>query len=209
MQKEILYGIIGLLIGALATTYVASNAFNSNNRGMMNMMGMRTGIMNMMGENLDKHFIEEMIPHHQDAITMADTALLKAEHKEIKTLASNIKKSQSAEITKMQSWYKDWYGSDVPQDNDDDHDADEGMMGQMHGGMMGNNTDTTTLESAANFDKAFIEEMIPHHQMAVMMANMLIQGTSRPEMKKLAQDIITAQTKEINEMRQWYVAWEY
>ena len=49
--------------------------------------------------------------------------------------------------------------------------------------------------------------MIPHHQMAVMMANMLASSTNRPEMKKLAQDIIIAQTKEINQMREWYKAW--
>lgn len=208
MKKEVLYGIVGLVIGVLVATYVASNAFNTNNQGMMTMMGMQTT--GSMRSNLDSHFIEQMIPHHEDAITMATLAEKKAEHQEIKTLAANIKKSQSAEIAKMQNWYKDWYGADVPQANDDDQNhADEGMMGQMHGGMMGNDTDTKSLENATNFDKAFIEEMIPHHQMAVMMANMLLQGTSRPEMKKLAQDIISAQTKEINQMRQWYTAWGY
>jgi uncharacterized protein (DUF305 family) len=76
-------------------------------------------------------------------------------------------------------------------------------------GMMGDETDITGLEKAGDFDKAFIDEMIPHHQMAVMMAQMLKSGTRRPEMIKLAEDIITAQTKEINEMRQWYKNWTY
>lgn len=76
-------------------------------------------------------------------------------------------------------------------------------------GMMGNETDMTRLQNASDFDRAFIEEMIPHHQMAVMMANMLLASTDRPEMKKLAEDIITAQTKEINEMREWAKAWGY
>ncbi|MBI1863477.1 DUF305 domain-containing protein [Candidatus Microgenomates bacterium] len=207
MQKELLYGMIGLLVGVLVTTYVASNAFNTNNRGMMNMMGIRSNT--SMGNNLDRHFIEQMIPHHQDAITMADSALVKAEHTEIKTLAANIKKTQSAEITLMRTWYKTWYGTDVPQDADDEAGSGSQMMGQMHGGMMGDNTDAKNLENAPNFDKAFIEEMIPHHQMAVMMANMLLGGTQRPEMKKLAQDIITAQTAEISQMRQWHTAWGY
>lgn len=207
MKKELLYGIIGLGVGVLVTTYVASNAFNTNNRGMMNMMGIRSNT--SMGNNLDRHFIEQMIPHHQDAITMADSALVKAEHTEIKSLAATIKKTQSAEITTMKNWYKTWYGTDVPQDADDEVESGSGMMGQMHGGMMGNNTDAQNLENAPNFDKAFIEEMIPHHQMAVMMANMLLGGTQRPEMKKLAQDIITAQTKEITQMRKWYTDWGY
>ena len=83
------------------------------------------------------------------------------------------------------------------------------MMGTrgMHMGMMGNETDVKRLEQAADFDKAFIEEMIPHHQMAVMMASMLKQGTQRPEMRQLADDIISAQTREIDQMRQWYDAW--
>ena len=214
MNKEILYGIVGLFIGVLITVFVASNAVNKSNTGMMRMMGMHTQINNtqngngMMGSSLDRHFIEQMIPHHKDAITMADIALQKAQHQVIKTLATNIKTGQSAEITKMEGWYKNWYGTDVPQDTDDTSSG-IGMMGQMHGGMMGNNTDTTSLENATNFDKAFIEEMIPHHQMAVMMANMLLQGTTRPEMKQLAKDIITAQTKEINQMRQWYSDWGY
>lgn len=208
MQKEVLYGLIGLLVGAVITTYVASNAINTNNQGMMSMMGVRAN--NLMHRNLDRHFIEQMIPHHEDAITMAKVAETKAQHQEIRALAANIKTSQSAEITKMQSWYKEWYGTDVPQDNDDDENGfGHGMMGQMHGGMMGDRTDTTILENATDFDKAFIEEMIPHHRMAVMMANMLLQGTNRPEMKKLAQDIISAQTKEINQMRKWYTAWGY
>ena len=79
----------------------------------------------------------------------------------------------------------------------------------MHMGMMGNDTDMARLENAADFDKVFIEEMIPHHQMAVMMANMLLSGTNRAEMKQLAENIITSQTKEINDMRSWYRIWGY
>ena len=75
--------------------------------------------------------------------------------------------------------------------------------------MMGDETDISKLEQSENFDKAFIEEMIPHHQMAVMMATMLKNSTQRPEMKKLADNIISTQTKEINEMRQWYQSWGY
>src|SRR3989304_5404766 len=56
-------------------------------------------------------------------------------------------------------------------------------------------------------DAHFIEQMIPHHEMGVMMAQMLSRSTSRSEMKQLAENIISAQTKEINQMRKWYRAW--
>jgi uncharacterized protein (DUF305 family) len=209
MNKEIFYGIIGLLVGIFITIVVASNAVNNNNTSIMRMMGF--GNMqgfNQKSEALDAHFIEQMIPHHEDAITMAKIAQTKAKKQEIKQLANNIIDSQSKEINKMKMWYRDWYGKDVPTDSDvmNQH----GMMGgsTMHMGMMDDETDMTRLEQADDFDKAFIEEMIPHHQMAVMMASMLKDGTQRPEMKKLAEDIISAQTKEIDEMRGWYNEWK-
>lgn len=209
-RDPLLYGIIGALIGGAVIWFLTISAINNNRYGMMQMMGIRSQNNNstnktMMGTNIDQLFIEQMIPHHQNAISMANIALQKAQHQEIKTLSTNIKTSQSAEITKMKNWYKDWYGSDVPQDDDDN----ASRTGMMRGGMMVNNTDTSTLENSSNFDKSFIEEMIPHHQMAVMMANMLLRSTNRPEMKQLARDIISAQTKEINEMRQWYIDWGY
>lgn len=209
-RDPLLYGIIGALIGGAVIWFLTMTAINSNQYGMMQMMGIRSQNSNqtsrtMMGNSIDQTFIEQMIPHHQNAISMADIALQKAQHQEIKTLSTDIKRSQSAEITKMKNWYKDWYGSAVPQDDDNNVSG----TGMMRGGMMGNNTDTSTLENSSNFDKSFIDEMIPHHQMAVMMANMLLRSTSRPEMKQLARNIISAQTKEINEMRQWYIDWRY
>lgn len=213
-QKEsLLYGVIGVVIGSVLVWFLTMSVINTNSFVLMQMMGIRYQRNNtqtgngMMSRNIDQIFIEQMIPHHKSAISMADIALEKAQHQEIKMLATNIKTSQSAEITKMEGWYKAWYGSDVPQDNDE-NTSRTGMMGQSRG-MMGNNADTKTLENASNLDKTFIEEMIPHHQMAIMMANMLLRSTTRSEMRQLAQDIISAQTKEINEMRQWYSDWGY
>lgn len=79
--------------------------------------------------------------------------------------------------------------------------------GMMNMGMMGDSTDIETLKTAKPFDKEFIEQMIPHHQMAIMMATMLLRGTNRQEMKTLGQNIIDAQSREIEEMRSWYRSW--
>ena len=153
---------------------------------------------------MDKHFIEQMIPHHDGAIAMAKLALQKAKRPEIKTLATAIIAAQTAEIQSMNGWYQEWFGSTVPKVN-------TGMMG---GGMMsqsgmhmGGQEDMTKLENATDFDRAFIEEMIPHHQLAIMMANMLQSGTNRPEMQQLAKNIISSQSKEIQQMQAWYVQW--
>ena len=153
---------------------------------------------------IDAHFIEQMIPHHEDAITMANLALTRAQHPEITALANDIIRTQAAEIDQMKQWYASWFGREVS-NLSTAMGHGEGMM--MQGGMMGNATDMNSLENAELFDQAFIEQMIPHHQMAVMMAQMLLASTNRPEMKQLAENIVSAQTAEINQMRDWYQTW--
>ncbi|MBW4519123.1 MAG: DUF305 domain-containing protein [Scytolyngbya sp. HA4215-MV1] len=59
----------------------------------------------------------------------------------------------------------------------------------------------------ANYDLRFVDAMIPHHQGAVLMAKEVLQKSKRPELKKLAQAIITAQNQEIAQMTQWRKAW--
>ena len=209
-RDPLIYGIIGVLVGGVLVWFLVANAVNNNISGMMQMMGIRqvtsqnTGAM---AGSIDRHFLEQMIPHHEDAITMAKLAQTKARRSEVKQLAKNIIDSQGKEINQMKVWYKDWFGKDVPQDTP--------VMGQhgmtqtsgMHMGMMGDASDIQKLDQAEDFDRAFVENMIPHHQMAVMMATMLKNSTRRPEMVKLADDIIAAQTNEINQMRQWLASW--
>jgi uncharacterized protein (DUF305 family) len=61
--------------------------------------------------------------------------------------------------------------------------------------------------SATEFDREFIQQMIPHHEMAIMMAQMLQASSERPEMKELADNIITSQSREIEMMRGWLKSW--
>lgn len=213
-DDKLKYGLGGLLIGAILVWLTTMTIVNANIVGLMGMMGYRNtnqaGVIQN-SNTIDAHFIEQMIPHHEDAITMAKLAQTKAKRPEVKQLAEAIITSQGNEIDQMKTWYIDWFGKDVPTNSQvmNQH----GMMGSarqnsMHMGMMGDASDMTNLEQATDFDKEFVQEMIPHHQMAVMMATMLKNGTERPELKKLADDIITAQTKEIDQMRQWLKNWQ-
>lgn len=59
------------------------------------------------------------------------------------------------------------------------------------------------------FDKTFISEMIMHHQGAIDMAKDAQKNAKHKEIRKLAGDIIIAQEKEINEMKQWQKDWGY
>jgi uncharacterized protein (DUF305 family) len=58
-----------------------------------------------------------------------------------------------------------------------------------------------------NFDLAFIDAMIPHHQRAIMMAQIAVEQAQHPELKALAQEIIDAQQQEIADMQAWRAAW--
>lgn len=126
MNKEsILVGIIGLLVGVVVTWATATIAVNSNNTGIMGMMGMNTGMMEDMmhgnedmgvmdslrgktGDDFDKAFLAEMISHHQGAIDMAYLAKTNARHDEIKTMAEDIITTQTDEINQMQLWQTQW-----------------------------------------------------------------------------------------------------
>jgi len=153
----------------------------------------RPGSDHMMPMDVGRHFIEQMIPHHRDAVEMAELALVQAEHPELRDLAEKIKRVQTDEIVLMRDWYQTWYGAAV--------------SSSPMGGMAMGRSDSQALEGARPFDKAFIEQMIPHHEMAVMMSKMVLQRTSRPELRRLLQSIITGQSAEITQMRRWYATW--
>ena len=201
MNDKLKYGLIGFIIGAMATWFITLNIAGESN--------FRMGEANVsQQDSIDAHFIEQMIPHHQDAITMAKLAQTKAHNQELKQLADNIIDSQGKEINMMKDWYKDWFNQELPSGKDVmEHHGMESGVG-MHMGTTGTKEDYTSLAEAENFDRAFVEHMIPHHQMAVMMANMLKEGSKKPEMKKLADDIINAQTDEIEKMRDWLKEWK-
>jgi uncharacterized protein (DUF305 family) len=157
--------------------------------------------------SVDATFIEGMIPHHEGAIEMANLALLNAKTDEVKNLSKDIITSQQAEIDEMKTWYKEWFGEDVPVSSTSPSSMTmEGGHDMMHMDSMSG--DMTKLEASTEFDKDFVKQMIPHHEMAIMMAQTMLRTTSRNEMKVLAQNIIDSQTMEVEQMRSWLTTWE-
>jgi uncharacterized protein (DUF305 family) len=159
--------------------------------------GMASGMVMKNGRYSDERFIDAMVPHHQGAVDMARVALQNAEHPEIEQLAKNIITTQRAEIQELKSIKREEFGtSRVPMDM---------SMGQMKDmGMMMNPGD---LAKKDPFDKAFIDNMIPHHQSAIEMAEVALKETDNPKIKKLATNIVEAQEREISQMKQWRKQW--
>jgi uncharacterized protein (DUF305 family) len=145
----------------------------------------------------DVSFAQGMIPHHQQALEMAETAAARASSAEVKDLAARIEKAQDPEIRTMSGWLKGW-GEDVPS-------AMPGMDHSGHGGMAGmmdkDDMDKLSKASGKDFDTMFLTMMIEHHEGAVKMATTEKQKGQYGSATQMADAIITAQNAEIEEMK--------
>jgi uncharacterized protein (DUF305 family) len=159
--------------------------------------GMARQMVMQNGKYSDKAFINAMVPHHQGAIEMARVALENAEHEEIQEVSRNIVSTQQSEIEELKSIKQEEFGtSNVPM---------EMSMEQMRG--MGMMMDPQSLADENPFDEAFIDTMIPHHQSAIGMAGVANEKSKNPRIKELAQNITSAQKREIEQMRGWRREW--
>ena len=148
----------------------------------------------------DVSFAQGMIPHHQQAIEMSQMASTQASSAEVKDLASRIEKAQDPEIKTMSGWLKAW-GEDVPSSMPGmDHGMDHSGSSDMPGMMDTEDMDKLMDASGRDFDTMFLTMMVEHHEGAVEMATTEKEKGRYGPAKKLADDIITAQNAEIEEM---------
>lgn len=207
-------GLLFLFVAGMIATYFISVTNNSN----VGMDAMDHGSMSstanesetykkyasLKGEAYDKDFVANMIVHHESAINMAEMALASAKHQEIKDLATNINASQSKEVGEMRNWQTKWgYPPTSGHSMTGMEEAGHSMegMSDMNAALKGLSGDV--------FDKKFLKLMIEHHQGAIDMAKPAATNASHQEVKDLAATIISAQTKEINQMKIWQKAWGY
>lgn len=146
----------------------------------------------------DEMFVTGMIPHHQQALEMAEIVLDKdGVDDRVAALAERIQAAQQPEIDLMNSWLAEW-----------GIDADPGdMPGMDHGGDgMMSDADLAALEAASGEDASalFLEQMIEHHEGAIEMSQQELDNGVHAEVLELARQIIDAQTTEIAEMRRLF-----
>jgi len=143
------------------------------------------------GSGIDRAFASAMIPHHESAIEMAEIAQERAESRFVRQLADDIVGTQNAEIETLRTQDAELEQAGV----------ETGDLGMGHDEMHADD-DPSMLRDAEPFDAAFIEMMIPHHEGAIAMARIELEKGADPELKVLAQDIIDAQQREIDAMRE-------
>jgi uncharacterized protein (DUF305 family) len=151
------------------------------------------------GNNADDiAFAQGMVPHHQQAIDMAKLVPTRSQNPKVLDLAKKVEAAQDPEIKQMNEWLKAWGAPTATSMPGMDHGSGHGSMQ----GMM-SAEDMKMLEQAKGpaFDKMWLEMMIKHHEGAVAMAKTELEKGSNSDAKKLAQEIIDAQQKEITEMQ--------
>jgi uncharacterized protein (DUF305 family) len=152
----------------------------------------------------DVEFLQGMIPHHGQAVAMAEMVEVATTRPELRELAQGIIATQTEEITVMTDL--------LEQSGEDPPSAD--MAGSDHGGMqmmagMMSDADMAAMQTmtGVDFDLMFAESMIVHHQGAIDAAEVVLLEGRHPAVRELAQAVIEAQTAEIDQLESWVEAW--
>jgi uncharacterized protein (DUF305 family) len=154
----------------------------------------------------DVAFATGMIPHHRQAVQMADMAATRASSPNVKDLAARIKAAQAPEIAQMSGWLTQW-GAPVPTATgmgSMDHSSGDMSMDDMDATGMMSDEDLAAMGKADGtaFDVMFLTGMTAHHKGAIAMAKTELAKGADAEAQQLARAIITGQSKEITQMAQ-------
>jgi uncharacterized protein (DUF305 family) len=213
---KVFIGVVGaaLLLLTLFSAFAAGTVWfprDVQGAGRGPNSGMGPGTHPMMGgssaassfeedEPFDRRFIDRMVPHHAMAIYSAQHMISGSPRPEMRELADDIVGSQSEQIDRMRAWREEWYGDPGPEyafrDGDDGGRSDG--MGWDDNGMMGRDGGMMNGDAA---DAMFLRMMIPHHQQAIQMSREARGEAERPEIRRLAEQIIAEQSAEIGLMR--------
>jgi uncharacterized protein (DUF305 family) len=132
----------------------------------------------------DEEFINQMIPHHQEAIDTSNIVISKSKNTQIKQFAEDVINVQTSEVNQMKGWYSTWFGKEY---------APHSNYMPMMGSLMQLNGE--------ELEKEYITGMIAHHKGAIDMAKQILATTQRPEIKKMAEVIISVQAEEVNTLQ--------
>ncbi len=142
----------------------------------------------------DLDFVTQMIPHHQGAVDMAKLELEYGVTADVRKMAQAVIVAQQAEIAEMTAWKAAHSASPAGADAAAIRAAFEASNKKMMAGMTGHSHGTSA-------DLTFLRMMIPHHQGAVDMADVVLKYGKDAQIRALAERIRTAQRSEIVDMQ--------
>jgi uncharacterized protein (DUF305 family) len=146
----------------------------------------------------DAAFLQQMIPHHAQALEMGDLARTRAQDREVRSLALRIHDAQGPEIVGMSGWLER-QGLEAPTAEDlERHGRHMSMPGMLSEAQM----QRLRAARGAEFDELFLRYMTQHHRGAVQMSHHVMQQGRNVVVGELAADIAATQTAEIDRMQQ-------
>ena len=152
----------------------------------------------------DVAFAQQMIPHHAQALAMADLTRGRELSPEVEQLAAGIMEAQTPEIETMTHWLTGWE-EEVPATMRDHANAEGDDMGDMNDDMPGmmSQEEMEALESApdSEFEDMWLEMMVEHHEGAIEMARTEQEHGEFADAVAMAEDIEAGQTAEITKMK--------
>ena len=186
---------LSLMAVALVAVLAACGSNSSDTAGGSDATTASTTATNTFN-NADVMFAQMMIPHHEQAIEMSDMALdpTMGASEEILDLATQIKDAQDPEITQMKNLLMAWTEPDAADSGMDHSSMMSGMMSSDEMAELGK-------KMGKDFDVAWAEAMIAHHEGAIEMANTVLDDGTNADIRALAQAVIKGQQAEIETLR--------
>ncbi|MFN5791439.1 MAG: DUF305 domain-containing protein [Burkholderiales bacterium] len=186
---------LSLMAVALVAVLAACGSNSSDTAGGSDATTASTTATNTFN-NADVMFAQMMIPHHEQAIEMSDMALdpTMGASEEILDLATQIKDAQDPEITQMKNLLMAWNKPEAADSGMDHSSMMSGMMSSDEMAELGK-------KMGKDFDVAWAEAMIAHHEGAIEMANTVLDDGTNADIRALAQAVIKGQQAEIETLR--------
>jgi len=145
---------------------------------------------------IDRAFVKVMRSHHRAALEIARIATDRGEHPQIRRLAQAIVSTRRAEIRQLERLELELKRARVAR----------GKLG-IPRRKRGIEANVRLLRIAEPFDRAFIDSLIAHNQVAIRMASVELANGLNSNVKELAQAIVDAQATEIDRLNTWRVDW--
>lgn len=157
---------------------------------------------------IDIGFAQDMSVHHRQAVLMASLVPARSDDPAIRALAFDIEATQLEQIGRMQGWLSLWDAPALPPGghmtwmSGHGHGHGAGGVETMPGMASERELDALRRASGPQFDVMFLQLMLRHHQGGVPMARAAQQHAEVPQVRNLAGQMLTSQTKESAFMKQ-------
>ncbi len=142
----------------------------------------------------DVNYLQSMIEHHRGAVEMAEKVPHHTNRTELINISDQIIQVQEAEIEHMQNLINE--SCVQPNVDEDKHIAPTQRQ-----------VDYLESLNSTEFDLMFINLMAAHHTDAEIESNIILKEGESEKVQQLANDIVKAQTTEIEQMYNWYINW--